>query len=91
MNRLFLFLLCAVVLGMTACTNRERVDWLIPSNQVFDGGPGKDGIPSIDTPQFSDIDEIDFLRSNDLVVGIVEGDEARAYPPPCFGLARDRE
>ena len=26
--------------------------WLIPASQVRDGGPGKDGIPAIEHPQF---------------------------------------
>ncbi len=54
--------------------------WLIPSSQVFDGGPGKDGIPSIDAPKFSNVSEIDFLQPADLVLGVKVGDEIRAYP-----------
>ncbi|MEM8902054.1 MAG: hypothetical protein AAGC85_28365, partial [Bacteroidota bacterium] len=27
-----------------------NTSWTIPQDQVFDGGPGKDGIPSVDNP-----------------------------------------
>lgn len=59
-------------------------DWLIPENMVFDGGPGKDGIPSVDRPGFSDQSSIDFLSPNDLVVAANFGNEARAYPHPIL-------
>ena len=58
--------------------------WLIPDNQILDGGPGKDGIPSIDVPSFSSISEINFLNDEDLVIGIKVGDEVRAYPHPIL-------
>lgn len=57
-------------------------DWLIPVEEIMDGGTGKDGIPSIDNPEF--VKSIDpaaqYLESNDLVVGIVVNGIARAYP-----------
>lgn len=57
-------------------------DWLIPISQVFDGGPGKDGIPSIDHPNFVNANstEANYLSDDDLVVGIVIGNEIKAYP-----------
>jgi len=57
-------------------------DWLIPVSEVKDGGPGKDGIPSIDYPRFIDANDssADFLNDEDLVVGIVNGNVIRAYP-----------
>lgn len=56
--------------------------WLIPKSDVKDGGPGKDGIPSIDDPIFvlADSQAADFIRDDDLVVGIEIGNEIRAYP-----------
>lgn len=54
--------------------------WLIPKDQVKDGGPGKDGIPSIDNPQFVSATEASFLSDGDLVVGIFQNGVARAYP-----------
>ncbi len=58
--------------------------WTISINEVFDGGPGKDGIPSIDNPQFSSVAEVDFLAPSDLVLGLKVGDEIRAYPHPIL-------
>ncbi|MBX2845364.1 MAG: DUF3179 domain-containing protein [Saprospiraceae bacterium] len=55
-------------------------DWLIPPSQVFDGGPGVDGIPSIDNPQYNSVLEVDFLEDDDLVIGIKQGDIIRGYP-----------
>ncbi len=64
--------------------NATNVDWLVDPNLVFDGGPGKDGIPSVDNPHFDDIDEIDFMNDEDLVLGIRIGDEIKAYPHPVL-------
>lgn len=45
------------------------------------GGPGKDGIPAIDQPQFVAADEAArFLDEDDVVFGVVRSGEARAYP-----------
>ena len=54
-------------------------EWLIPVSEVFDGGPGKDGIPSIDNPQFASVDEVTFLRDDDLVLRFADNDDVRAY------------
>ncbi|HMQ49278.1 MAG TPA: DUF3179 domain-containing protein [Saprospiraceae bacterium] len=59
-------------------------DWLIPPAEVLDGGPGKDGIPSIDNPQFSDVSDITFLQDNDLVIGVKIGNDIRVYPHPVL-------
>lgn len=64
--------------------NNNSNAWLIPRDEVFDGGPGKDGIPSIDNPKFSDVSSIDFLASGDLVLGVNVGGEIRAYPHPIL-------
>ncbi len=60
--------------------NPQSSEWLIPINEVKDGGPGKDGIPSIDNPNFTSASNATFLNDNDLVVGVLKGDEAKAYP-----------
>ncbi len=58
--------------------------WLIADNQVRDGGPGKDGIPSVDIPEFSSVDDINFLNNGDYVLGVKVGSEIRAYPHPVL-------
>ena len=55
-------------------------EWIIPKSEIFDGGPGKDGIPSLDNPVFLSADEADYLNNNDLILGIKQGNEIRAYP-----------
>lgn len=61
--------------------------WLIPTSSVFDGGPGKDGIPSIDQPKFSEFrpdGDFSFMRFFDFVIGVQVGDEVRGYPVPIL-------
>lgn len=59
-------------------------DWLIPSGSVFDGGPGKDGIPALSNPVFLPLPDISYLNDNDLVLGIKFGEEVRLYPHPIL-------
>ena len=59
-------------------------DWLIPQNEVRDGGPGKDGIPSIENPNFSSIEQIDFLEEQDIVIIVETGEDIKAYPHPIL-------
>jgi len=44
------------------------------------GGPSKDGIPSIDDPQFVPADGADFLDPGDPVFGLARDGTAKAYP-----------
>ena len=56
-------------------------DWLIPKSQVIDGGPGKDGIASIDNPSnFSNVSEIDFIPDDRMITGVQIEGQIRAYP-----------
>ena len=54
--------------------------WSIPLDEIFDGGPGKDGIPALTEPEFIPAASADYLNDDDLVLGFVHGDEVRAYP-----------
>jgi len=61
--------------------NNENNTWLIPLSQVRDGGPGRDGIPSIDAPKFLIPDDAPGqLRDESRVIGIKVGNTTRAYP-----------
>lgn len=64
--------------------NLSPSDWLIPEGEVRDGGPGKDGIPAIASPNFSSIAQIDFLDPNDLVIAVKTAAAVRAYPHPIL-------
>src|SRR3990167_6525901 len=51
------------------------------ASAMLSGGPGKDGIPAIDSPRFSDAASADgFLDPQDIVFGIYHQGQARAYP-----------
>lgn len=54
-------------------------EWSIPFDQVFDGGPGKDGIPSVDAPELIAASEATFLNDNELIVGYADENSAVAY------------
>ena len=66
--------------GSIGGSGNDTPDWLVPKSEVKDGGPGKDGIPSIDNPKFLNAVDVDYLEDEDLVIGVVRGDEVRAYP-----------
>ena len=53
---------------------------LIPSKDILQGGPPRDGIPSIERPKFVAASNADFMRPTDRVIGITINGESRAYP-----------
>ena len=52
----------------------------IPLEKIKGGGPPKDGIPSIDNPQFADVGDSHFMSDSDTVIGLEINGDARAYP-----------
>ncbi|MDA3859782.1 MAG: DUF3179 domain-containing protein [Melioribacteraceae bacterium] len=54
-------------------------DWLIPANEIYDGGPGKDGIPAISKPVLSNNESIDYMQDNDLIIGIKINNQVKGY------------
>lgn len=54
--------------------------WLIPAGEIFDGGPGKDGIPAIDDPVFESASTISSVAADMLVVVLRYGGETKVYP-----------
>jgi len=54
--------------------------WLIPVNEVVDGGPGKDGIPSIDRPLFESVNSISSVADEDFVTVVRHEGGIKAYP-----------
>jgi len=84
-----LFLLISITLIFSFCDTGELPDigeWAIPTDEVFDGGPGKDGIPSVDDPRFSTSsdNETNYLLDTDLILGLQVGDEIRGYTHPIL-------
>ena len=52
---------------------------LIPANEIYQGGPPRDGIPSIDEPYFIKADQAKFLKANDRVLGLNFNGVSKAY------------
>ena len=44
------------------------------------GGPAKDGIPALTEPDFIAANQAEFLRDDELVVGITIDGQHKAYP-----------
>ncbi len=81
-------LLLVIAVFLLNCSNdgsesQNNSEWLISSSEVFDGGPGKDGIPSVDSPKFDSVSESD-LQDKQLVIGVVIDGEAKVYPHPIL-------
>ena len=85
----FLLLLVSLLFQGLACRQNPDIPgepantgpWLISESQVLDGGPGKDGIPAIDNPDFTSVESgKDLLGNDELVVGFKYGNTIRAYP-----------
>ena len=53
---------------------------IIPLDKIRSGGPPKDGIPSIDEPQFTQASNENHVADSDVVLGLEINDEAKAYP-----------
>ena len=53
---------------------------LVPLNKIKSGGPPKDGIPSIDNPQFTEASNENHVSDDDIVIGLEINGDARAYP-----------
>jgi hypothetical protein len=50
-------------------------------DEIFEGGPKKDGIPSIDNPKFISVREAsDFMEDEDIGIAIEVGETVRFYP-----------
>jgi hypothetical protein len=52
----------------------------VPFSEIMSGGPPKDGIPSIDAPQFIPVGEVDFLQAREPVIAVEVDGVVRAYP-----------
>ncbi len=53
----------------------------VPYSEILSGGPPKDGIPAIDAPQFTTVEDADtWLEEQEPVILMEVAGEARAYP-----------
>ncbi|MBI1926772.1 DUF3179 domain-containing protein, partial [Candidatus Poribacteria bacterium] len=58
----------------------DGVKHSIPLNEIFHGGPLKDGIPALTNPRTINAGTADYLRDTDIVLGITLNGQSRAYP-----------
>jgi len=53
---------------------------IVPLDKIKGGGPPRDGIPSIDEPEFTSVSEAEFMSDNDIVIGLKINGDTKAYP-----------
>lgn len=53
---------------------------IIPIKNIKDGGPPRDGIPSIDQPKFLPVNKASYLTDTDRVLGVIYNGIQKAYP-----------
>jgi len=58
----------------------DGIKHIVPLDKIKSGGPPKDGIPSIDKPNFVAASEANFVSDNDIVIGLQINGETKAYP-----------
>ena len=89
-----LFLLLLSAFAVTACggggggggqnvgdgPGNPQAHWLISLAYVADGGPGVDGIPAIENPQFESVATITTVAPGDRVIFLRDGGQVKAYP-----------
>ena len=85
-------LIMVVAVGLVARVEAEPADWQrewpktdfgrhsVDYGEIISGGPGKDGIPSIDDPRFVSLAEVDDISATEPVIGLLVNAVARAYP-----------
>jgi hypothetical protein len=95
MKTMLAVIMTALIAFLSSCDNSDDViggnnqsngstEWDIPQAEIFDGGPGKDGIPALEDPNLINAGEVSFLSDNDLVLGYKNGNEVIAYPHPIL-------
>ncbi len=72
----------AVQLSKIATSNNgfDLSNAVIPSEQIMQGGPPKDGIPAISNPKLIAASQATHISADDRIVGITIHGESRAYP-----------
>ncbi len=83
---LFVFISLIALLGTSCFAREQKMNGFVVSNASIDkedimfGGPPRDGIPSIDNPDFIPISRVDYLRDKDIILSVKRGGEVRGYP-----------
>lgn len=82
-----LIILAAIItFAAVSCkTNQSDVgaefgEWLIPQDEIRDGGPGKDGIQALENPLFIPSNQVNFTLPTDLVIGVMINGQIKGFP-----------
>jgi hypothetical protein len=71
----------SISIPATTVSAQEEEKSVVPLDEIVGGGPPPDGIPSIDKPKFTSVQEADkMLEDSELVVGLNINEDIRAYP-----------
>ncbi|WP_298357362.1 DUF3179 domain-containing protein [uncultured Litoreibacter sp.] len=92
MARFLCILACALMLPAFALGKSLKSGWpdtdfsktTVDLNSIRSGGPGKDGIPAIDDPQFIKVADETRLADREPVIALEIGGPPRAYPIRYF-------
>ena len=68
------------VLNLDGSTTFDPNAWLVPKEEVIDGGSGRDGIPSIDAPEFSPIEASNPVFDDRYVLALSWNGVQKIYP-----------
>lgn len=83
---LLVFISLIALLGTSCFAKEQKMNGFVVSNSSIDkddimfGGPPRDGIPSIDSPDFIPISRVDYLRDKDIILSVKRSGEVRGYP-----------
>lgn len=79
-NLILLVLLFSYSVNAKEFNGFDLSNSLIDKKDIVQGGPPRDGIPSISTPRYLNAGEADFMKADDIVLGFTLGESAYAYP-----------
>ncbi len=71
---------CSSVDGTDPSNQVQAQNCNIDSSLIFDGGPGKDGIPALTNPEWTDPEAADFMSDHDRVIGLLVQEQPYAIP-----------
>jgi len=86
-NMSFIFLLLLSGLTVAACGgggggggSNKPLAWIIPVQDIADGGPGIDGIPALQNPNYESAATITTVQPNDFVIALRSDGQVKAFP-----------
>jgi hypothetical protein len=80
---LFLFIALIFASTQTFAVTKNGFDLsnsIISEDKILSGGPSKDGIPSINNPKFIDVKDVNYLKDDDIIIGLDHNGIQKAYP-----------